>query len=60
MCTKLRFQSPKGSNHSEYLFVDGRIILKLLINKYRREVGLDSSGSVYRPVAGSYKHGNGP
>jgi hypothetical protein len=47
----------KERDHLGDLDVDGRVILKLILNKVRG-CGLDSTGWIYGPVAVSCGHGN--
>jgi hypothetical protein len=47
----------KGRDHFQDLSINGRIILKCILNMLRRS-GLDSSGMGYEPVVGSCEYGN--
>jgi hypothetical protein len=61
MLTVFWAENLKGRDYSEDLGVDGKIILELILRKLGVErCGLDSSGSVQGPVAGSCEHGNEP
>jgi hypothetical protein len=49
----------KGRDHLKDLVIDGRISLKLILNKLE-EHGIYSSGSGLETVSGLCKHGNKP
>jgi hypothetical protein len=55
-----RWGSMREGNHSEDSGVDGRIILKWILEKWDGGHGLDLSGSGQRQVAGSCKCGSEP
>jgi hypothetical protein len=54
MCRAFLFKDLKGRNHLEYIAVDRRIILKLILRKCVRM----RTGSEYMPVAVACEHGN--
>jgi hypothetical protein len=47
---------PQAKIHSEDLGVDGSVILKWILNNRMGGCGMDSSGSVYRPVNTANNH----
>jgi hypothetical protein len=51
---------PERKNNSEELGVDGRIILERIFGNRVGRCGKHTSGSGYRPVAGSCEHGDEP
>jgi hypothetical protein len=58
MHKKFWSENLKAGDHAADVSVDGKIILKWILEKYGRSFGLDSSGSGLRPVAGSLLHNN--
>jgi len=50
----------KGRDHSEDLFVSGKIILEWILGNRVGSCELDASGSGWGPVAGPREQGNEP
>jgi hypothetical protein len=55
---KIFVEKLKGTYYSEKLGVVGKIMLEFILEKQDGKCRLDSSGSVYGPVADSCEHGN--
>jgi hypothetical protein len=53
-------ESLKGVDHSIGFGLNRRIIIKYILGYFLRGCGLDASGSGWRLVAGTCKHGNEP
>jgi hypothetical protein len=47
-----------GRNHSEELSIEGRIILKRILEKLVESCGVHATGSVEGPLAGCCEDGN--
>jgi len=58
MALKLVLEILKVRNHWEFLDVDCKMTLECILQKCGGRCGLDSSGSGYGPVAGSYEESN--
>jgi hypothetical protein len=60
MGTMSWLESLKEKDHSVEIEVDSKIILKLILEKYAAECGLDSCGLGQGTVSGSCERGNEP
>jgi hypothetical protein len=60
MRTKFWSENLKERDRLENIGVDGRIMLKRILNKLGGGCGLHSSGSGYGPVVGWCEHSNEP
>ena len=56
----LWWENLKERDHTEYVGVDGSIILKYILNKMDERGELASSGSKYRKEVGPCERGNEP
>jgi len=54
------WRHPKETDRLEDLGIDGRIMLKLILQKITGRCGLDTSGSGYESVAGCCEHSDEP